>query len=210
MNRSAKQLPLFEDHRDYQLLLEVLVAAEEKCPMRLLEYCVMRNHFHLLLWPERDGDLTRYMRWITGVHGQRWRRARGTSGKGAVYQGRYRWVGVQDAYHLDICRRYILQNPVRAGVAERPQDWTWSSASGAPGVPRPSIAPGPCDELTRVNAPLDDGTADRLRASLRASRNLGSPDWSYTLEVHRWLTDVLARHENALTASSSENVSKTP
>ena len=118
MNRSAKQLTLFEAPDDYDLFLQVLVEAEDVVAIRLLEYCVMPNHWHLLVWPERDDDLSRYMRSITGVHGQRWRRALGQPGKGAVYQGRFRWVAVQDGDHYDVARRYIQQNPVRAGLVE--------------------------------------------------------------------------------------------
>jgi putative transposase len=88
MNRSAKQLTLFDEPAEYEMFLQVLSEAETACPIRLLEYCVMPNHWHLLVWPERDDQLTRFMRWITGVHAQRWRQARGQPAKGAVYQGR--------------------------------------------------------------------------------------------------------------------------
>lgn len=209
MNRSAKQLPLFESPPDFQLFLGILGEVQQKRPMRLLHYCVMGNHFHLLVWPERDGDLTRYMRWITGVHGRRWRRSRGSTGKGAVYQGRYRWVGVQDAFHYDTCRRYVLQNPVRAGLCETPETWPWSSASTTRGIVRPTLSSCPWQELNALDSPLDGGTVESIRESLRASQNLGSPEWSHALAVNSWLTDVLARHQNAVMASTSEIPKKT-
>src|SRR5690606_34708684 len=115
MNRSAKQLPLFESCADYRRFLDVLVEAEERYDMRLIDYCVMSTHFHLIVWPRRDDDLPDYLRWVAGVHAQRWRRDRQSQGKGAVYQGRYRWVAVQDDIHLDNARRYVAQNPVSAG-----------------------------------------------------------------------------------------------
>jgi putative transposase len=62
MNRSAKQLTLFDSRAEYDLFLDVLAEAETVCPIRLLEYCVMPNHWHLLVWPERDDQLTRFMR----------------------------------------------------------------------------------------------------------------------------------------------------
>jgi putative transposase len=208
MNRSAKQLPLFETPSDFRLFLNVLVEAESRCRMRLLDYCVMTNHFHLLLWPYGEGDLTRYLRWATGVHGQRWRKARKSTGKGAVYQGRYRWVGVQDAVHYDNASRYILQNPVRAGLVAAPDKWPWSSASRASGVPRPTLTPSPFERLTPIESPLDGDSAERIRTSLRNSQSPGSAAWSHALEVESWLKDVLARHQNAITASSHENPSE--
>lgn len=208
MNRSAKQLPLFENPSDFRLFLNVLVEAESRCRMRLLDYCVMTNHFHLLLWPHGDADLTRYLRWATGVHGQRWRRARGSTGKGAVYQGRYRWVGVQDAVHYDNASRYILQNPVRAGLVAAPDQWPWSSASGKSGEPRPTLTPSPFERLAPIESPLDGDSAERIRTSLRNSQSPGSAAWSHALEVESWLKDVLAKHRNNITASTRENPSK--
>jgi putative transposase len=204
MNRSAKQLPLFECPSDFRLFVDVLVAAGMRCSMRLLEYCVMSNHFHLLLWPYGDNDLTRYLQWATGVHGQRWRRARRSTGKGAVYQGRYRWVGIQDAVHYDNARRYILQNPVRAGLVENADDWPWSSASSDAGVPRPTLTPPPFEPLTALESPLDGHSVERIRSSLRASQSLGPAAWSHALEVESWLKGVLAQHEKAITASGLE------
>ena len=121
MNRSAKQLTLFDGAADYQLFLQVMKEAERRWPIRLLEYCLMPNHFHLLLWPETDKQLSGYMRWVAGVHAQRWRRGRGTIGKWAVYQGRFKWVAVQDGRHYSIARRYIWQNPVRARFVDQPE-----------------------------------------------------------------------------------------
>ena len=216
MNRSAKQLALFDTPFEYEMFLKVLAEADRACPIRLLEYCVMPNHWHLLVWPERDDQLSRYMRWITGVHGQRWRQARGQSGKGAVYQGRYRWVGVQDGQHFDIARQYIRQNPVRAGLVDRPDAWPWSSASCAPVEGRPLLAqcPRSLDAADRGHDPADDGpldvtAVDRMRSSLRAGHAFGDAKWSLALEVRSWLTAVLEAHSKAHRAGHVENPSKT-
>ena len=208
MNRSAKQLPLFESPSDFRLFLNVLVDAESRCRMRLLEYCVMSNHFHLIVWPYGDADLTRYLRWATGNHGQRWRRSRQSTGKGAVYQGRYRWVGVQDAVHYDNARRYVLQNPVRAGIVEAPTDWPWSSASSKPGVPRPALTRPPFEPLKPIDSPLDGLSVERIRSSVRASQSPGSAATNYSLEVESRLKEVMAQHQNAITVGGLENLSK--
>jgi putative transposase len=212
MNRSAKQLTLFDSPSEYNMFLQVLAEADRKCPMRLLEYCVMPNHWHLLVWPERDDQLSRYMRWITGVHAQRWRRTRGQPGKGAVYQGRYRWVAVQDGGHYDVARRYIQQNPVRAQLVGYPDAWPWSSASREPLLARPTLAQGPLSSGRDQNPsdPLLDGeTAQRMRASLRSGRPFGNPQWGQALEARNWLTAVLREHSKAQAVGQFKNTSKT-
>jgi putative transposase len=212
MNRSAKQLTLFESPADYDLFLGVLQEAESVCPIRLLEYCVMPNHWHLLVWPERDDQLTPFMRWITGVHAQRWRRARGQIGKGAVYQGRYRWVAVQGGQHYDIARRYIRQNPVRAHMVDLPCDWPWSSASCAPVNARPSLTQGPLSldphEQEPGDALLSQPIAERMRAGLRGGQPFGEPQWGRALEVRRWLMAVLEAHSRPLADRRLENRNK--
>ena len=183
MNRSAKQLPLFESPRDYRRFLDVLVEAEHRHDMRLLEYCVMPNHFHLLVWPRRDGDLSRYLRWTTGVHAQRWRLDRQTPGKGAVYQGRYRWVAVQDDAHLDIVRRYIVQNPVRAGLARDVFVWPWSSAGVLDVGTRPTLTTECRPAPRNLGEILDADLARCLAEGLSARPTFGSARWRFALDV---------------------------
>lgn len=212
MNRSAKQLTLFDTPFEYEMFLQVLAAADTACPIRLLEYCVMPNHWHLLVWPERDDQLSRYMRWITGVHAQRWRQARGQPGKGAVYQGRYRWVAVQSGTHYDVARRYIQQNPVRAQLVACPDDWPWSSASCEPALARPTLAQGPLSLDTRhaslVDRLLDADTAQAMRASLKSGHPFGDPQWGMALEVRKWLMAVLEGHPKAQAGGPIKNTVK--
>jgi putative transposase len=66
--------------------------------MRLLAYVVMRNHWHLVLWPQRDGELERFMTWLTLTHSQRWHATRGSAGH--LNQGRYNSALVQADDHL--------------------------------------------------------------------------------------------------------------
>jgi putative transposase len=214
MNRSAKQLTLFDRPFEYEMFLQVLAEADSACPMRLLEYCVMPNHWHLLVWPERDDQLSRYMRWITGVHAQRWRQARGQPGKGAVYQGRYRWVAVQSGEHYDVARCYIQQNPVRAHLVECQDEWPWSSASCKPVPARPTLASGPRSSDPRlehpIDRPLDAKTAQAMRASLRSGQPFGDPQWCLALEVRTWLTAVLAEHSKAQAVGRVKNTNESP
>jgi len=212
MNRSAKQLTLFDAAADYELFLQVLGEAEQVCPIRLLEYCVMPNHFHLLVWPETDTQLSAYMRWTSGVHGQRWRRSGGTTGKGAVYQGRFKWVAVQNGEHYDVARRYIWQNPVRARLADDVRAWPWSSASNVPVLHRPKLDAGPLlvDEQREAALEqfLDPSAEAEMREALHRNQPFGTPDWKRTLELRNWLTEVLRSHSAAQEPGATENSSK--
>jgi len=100
--------------------------------MRILAYCVMPNHWHLLLWPREDGDLSRFVQKITARHTQRWHLRHGTTGRGHLYQGRFKSFAVEDDRHLLTLCRYIEANPLRAGLVARAEHWPWSSLNFRP------------------------------------------------------------------------------
>ena len=97
--------------------------------MRILAYCLMPNHWHLLLWPREDGDLSRFMKWLSTTHAARWNKVRGLTGRGAVYQSRFKSVPVQEERQLLYLWRYIERNPVNAQMVARAEHWRWSSLS---------------------------------------------------------------------------------
>ena len=72
LNRANARLTIFEDDGDFAAFEGILADAVTRYAMRLLAYCVMPNHFHLLLWPRGEGDLSRFMQWLTLTHTQRW------------------------------------------------------------------------------------------------------------------------------------------
>lgn len=128
-NRGSRKGNLFDADDDYILFVRLLEEARSLHPMRILAYCLMPNHWHLLLWPEHDGDLSRYMHWLTGTHGRLWRHATATQGHGAVYQSRFSGVPIIDSWHLLIAWRYIERNPVAASLCDVAEVWPWSSAA---------------------------------------------------------------------------------
>ena len=95
LNRANARTMLFDDDGDYAAFERVLAQACERVSMRLLAYCVMPNHWHLVVWPRRDGDLSRFMNWLTLTHTQRWHQHRHTVGDGHVYQGRFKSFPVE-------------------------------------------------------------------------------------------------------------------
>ena len=84
--------------------------------MRICGYSVMSNHWHLLLRPYHDGDLSEFMRWLTVTHTMRYHYSHGTAGTGHVYQGRFKSFPIQHGQHLLSVLRYIEANPVRTNV----------------------------------------------------------------------------------------------
>ena len=122
--RGDRQEAIFLDDQDRLLFLDLLAQALERFDACALAYCLMDNHYHLVLCT-RQPNLSALMRHVNGVFTQRVNRRHGKVGH--VFQGRYKAILVdRDAYLLEVCR-YVDLNPVRAGMVAAPQDWPWSS-----------------------------------------------------------------------------------
>ncbi len=127
LNRANGRLRIFKKDRDFEAFEEVVAEGLERSALRLCGYCIMANHWHLVLWPREDGDLSSFMKWITVTHSHRWHGAHGTVGCGHLYQGRFKSFPVQsNAYYLTLMR-YVECNPLRAGLVQKAGDWPWSS-----------------------------------------------------------------------------------
>lgn len=100
INRANARMPIFFEEQDYILFEKVLEEAKEKCDMRILAYCLMPNHFHIVLYPKNDGDLGTFMQWLTLTHTQRWHQQKHTKGTGHLYQGRYKSFIIESDNHL--------------------------------------------------------------------------------------------------------------
>lgn len=95
LNRANARLPILEKDEDYRAFERVLREVQERVAMRILAYCLMPNHWHLVVWPRRDGDLSTFMRLLTLTHTQRWHAHRRSAGSGHLYQGRFKSFIVQ-------------------------------------------------------------------------------------------------------------------
>lgn len=127
LNRANARLPIFFAEADYEMLESILADAVERIDMRLLAYCLMPNHFHLVLYPKKDGDLQKFMQWLTLTHTQRWHAKNNTTGTGHLYQGRYKSLLVQNDTHLLGLIRYVERNPLRAKLVKNLDNWRFSS-----------------------------------------------------------------------------------
>ena len=145
----------------------------------------MPTHWHLLLWPRRDGDLGRFMQRLTTMHVRRWRLVHESVGEGHLYQGTYRSFPVQDDVHLLRVCRYVERNPLRAKLVERAEAWRWSSLwrRRHPRITQdvPPLCEWPVDRppdwLRRVNQPETAAELDALRLSVTRGRPFGTESW---------------------------------
>lgn len=182
LNRASRRTTLFASPDDYAAFERVLVEALARIPTRLLCYCVMPNHWHLVIWPRSDTELSRFMHWVTTTHARRWQRHRDTQGYGPVYQNRFKAVPVQDDDHLIRLCRYVERNALRAGLVARAEDWRWGSlwqrAKDHHPVPLSLWpVPQPLEWVQIVNEPLTIDELSAIRASLQAGSPLGDPAW---------------------------------
>jgi putative transposase len=131
--RGNDRQTIFKGDSDCSLFLIVLATVVARYRVRCHAYCLMSNHYHVLLQTP-EGNLSAAMRQLNGVYTQRFNRSHERCGH--VLQGRF---GAQlvdgQAYLLEVCR-YIVLNPVRAGLVSHPRDWRWSSSSRPPGKER--------------------------------------------------------------------------
>ena len=97
-------------------------------PIRILDYVVMPNHWHLVIWPETDEQTSEFFYWLTLTHTMRWHAHHATGGTGHLYQGRFKSFPVQEDEHLLAVLRYVERNPPRANFVERAEHWRWGSA----------------------------------------------------------------------------------
>jgi putative transposase len=182
LNRGNARSQVFHKPADFDAFVQIMCEASARLPMRLLAYCVMPNHFHLVVRPNADGDLSRWMQWLLTTHVRRYLAHYGHSGH--VWQGRFKAFAIQDDNHLVTVVRYVERNPLRAGLVQRAEDWPWSSlnvARSASGV-IPQITG---DDLLRrgdwvdyVNAPMTEAEADAIRVCIRRDRPYGSGPWT--------------------------------
>lgn len=127
INRANARVQIFYTDGDYKQFESVLEEATEKFGMRLLTYKIMPNHFHLILYPKIDGDLSKFMGWLTNTHTRRWHTKKQTIGHGHLYQGRYKSFLCQKDSHLLALLLYVERNAKRAKLVQKAENWKWSS-----------------------------------------------------------------------------------
>lgn len=184
LNRSVRGVRIFLDARNYNAFQKVLTEGLVRVPIRLLAYCVMPNHWHLVLWPQSD-EMPRFMHWLTLTHAKRWHKAHGSGGTGPLYQNRYKAIAVQNGDHLLRVIRYVERNPVRAQLVDRAEQWPWSSLSRRrDDRNRIQIAEWPIlrpeNWLEIVNQPQTANELELIRTAVKLGRPVGDAEWCHS------------------------------
>ena len=184
LNRPNGRLKLFKKDDDFKAFEQVLALLIERVPMRILGLCIMSNHWHLVLWPREDGELTAFMRQLTLTHAQRWKHAHNAVGHGPLYQGRFKSFPIQEGEHLLTLLRYVEHNPVRVGMVKRAEEWPWSNLAvrrAARHDLKPLLAEWPIDRPVNwnrlVNKPQTAAEEKAITLHLTRGRPFGDAAW---------------------------------
>lgn len=129
LNRANNRATMFHSEGDYKDFEYLLSEIKERYGIRILAYTLMPNHWHLLLHPRNDKDLSKALHWLTVSHVRRHHARHDTVGSGHLYQGTYKSSLIQEDKHLLTVLKYIERNPARAKLCKKVQDWKWGSAS---------------------------------------------------------------------------------
>ena len=113
LNRGVGRRMLFDKGGDFLAFEKVIEETLRTCRMRICAFCILSNHWHVVVWPESDGDLSAFMQQITNMHVKRWKEHRHEVGYGHLYQGRYKCFPVETAGYFYQVVRYVERNALR-------------------------------------------------------------------------------------------------
>ena len=194
LNRGNARQQLFFSEKDYAFFLRLLREAQQRIPLRILKFCLMPNHWHLLVWPSCADELSNFMHWLEVTHTQRWHRFSATVGYGHIYQGRYKAFPVETGSYLVTVAKYIERNALRAKLVGRAENWPWCSLSSAIRA-TPILTPFPVALPERwidyVNDPESDQDLFALRLSVTRGRPYGSEGWTLETAARLGITQSL-------------------
>jgi len=197
LNRGNNRATVFADSSDYRAFLQSLTRTQKRFPFQLYGYCLMPDHFHLLLEPGLGVTISRILQSLTVAH--TWRFHQRHQSLGHVWQGRFKSPVVQEDEHFWMVLRHIEANPERAGLVRQLQDHPWSSyPAHALGQPDALLTEAPTwktlgslepERQLRwrelVAQPLPEADLERIRQSTRSGRPFGCETWiaSHALEL---------------------------
>lgn len=197
-NRAVGRLRLFKKEQDYHAFERILLEAHRHHPLRILDWCLMPNHWHFVVWPETDQQVTDFFKWVAHTQAMRAISHRRAIGMGPLYQGRFKSLPVQTDDHLETLLRYVLRNPVRAKLARDAGSWKhsglWMRRNGEKPM-REMLSRWPIDMPRNWNAwlgvPQPPAELERLREHVRRNRPFGSDRWTQSTAARLGLQSTL-------------------
>ena len=189
---------IFRAERDFDAFRRVVEETLRVAPIRICAYCWMPNHWHFVLWPKRDGDLSRFMQRMANMHTQRWQRAKLRVGYGHLYQGRFKSFPVDGDEHFYSVVRYVERNALRAGLAQRGRIGNGEACTNVRGkAGGPMLCdwplPQPSDWSEYVNSPQTEAELEAIRRCLRRGSPYGNAVWAEQTAEQLGLQSTLRR-----------------
>lgn len=183
LNRGNGKQEIFHDINDYRVFINLIRDAKKRWPINIHAYCLMPNHFHMVLATEDDGNslnLSRFMQWLMTSHVRRHHSFYNTSGH--LWQGRFKSFIIQENEYFLTVLRYIEGNPVRGRLVNSVKDWLWSSHLERIGTRKREILDVlpvelPVKWTEYVDSPLTDKEIAGLKQSIRRQCPYGEREW---------------------------------
>lgn len=174
VNRGNDKKAIFREPVDYGSFLALLREARERYAVELYAYCLMPNHFHLVVRAANMLAISAYMHFVQCAHACDLRACDGTRGHGHVFQRRYWNKPVEGWGYLLTVIKYVEANPIRAHLVSSPQQWEWSSlwdrVTGERDLLHPVPGGLPDDWPLIVSMPLEEIDVDRIRRPIKRGR----------------------------------------
>jgi putative transposase len=184
LNRGVGRMQLFSRDADYEAFERIVAKTLETCPMRIVSYCLMPNHWHFVLWPKCDGELAAFMQKLTTTHVRNWQAHRRRIGYGHLYQGRFKSFPVESDEHFYQVVRYVERNALRAGLVRHAEDWRYNSlwrrlhgSAAEQKILSDWPLPLPTSWLQYVNQPQTETELAAIRHSLQHGQPFGGERW---------------------------------
>ena len=203
-SRGDRRQTIFADAIDRDCWLEVLRLVRKRFNFVIHAYCQMGNHYHVML-ETVEGNLSQGMRQLNSLYSQEFNRRHNLVGH--VFQGRYKAILVQKESYLLELARYIVLNPVRAGMVTTPEDWPWSSYNATLGT-RPAPAWLCIDWLLSQFDPSRETAREKYRDFVLAERGSGSPLARTQHQVILGDAPFVARHRQDLGGNDFTAITK--
>jgi putative transposase len=189
LNRGNNRVDVFAEAEDYEAFLLAMGQTQARYPFKLFGYCLMTNHFHLLLQPASGQSISRILQSLTVAH--TWRHHKRQRSSGHVWEGRFKSSVVQDDEHLLVVLRYIEANPLRAAMVADPGEHRWSSFQNHGLGQEDALLSrfpeweglGSTEALrqrrwrAKIRGPQRKGELMAVRSTLRSGRPFGESTW---------------------------------
>jgi putative transposase len=184
LNRAVARMTIFEKPADYAAFMKAVNETWQLVPLPIFAMVVMPNHWHFVVRPTSDDQISEFFRRLTVMHTMRWHAHYKTGGTGHLYQGRFKSFPIQCDQHLWTVMRYVERNPLRARFVKQAEDWHWSSAyirraASAEGswLSAPTDPSLPRTWRTWVNSPQSEAEVNALRTCVSRGVPYGDLNW---------------------------------